>query len=136
MKNILGLLLLVGMSFSSVYAAELNLPIVRVFMHTPGDYSVMYMGTNNVVHAQRLGRLSGVTGEWIKMNHFSGWSGWSMSQTIVADVSVDKPMYVHLIGKGSSVYMVIHIHSPKEVSGGEWSTGGKYPVRGQTVVVE
>ena len=141
MKIFLALLL----SVVVVSAAELKLPIVRVFMHTPGDYSVMYMvGTNSVIHVTRISSASsydsgGVIAEWSSRNHsrFLG-STFVTSQTIVADVPADKPMYVHLIGKRSSVDVVIHIHSPQEVSGGEWSTstGGRRPVRGQTVVVK
>ncbi len=140
MKTILGFLLLVGMSLSSVYAAELKLPIVRVFMHMPGDYSVMYIDVNKVVHAERFKEYRNVKGvgvvkTWIN-NYHSGWNGSVITQTIVADVPTDKPMYVQAFGDGNEVQIFIHIHSPKEISGGEWSTGGKYPVRGTTVVVE
>ncbi len=45
-------------------------------------------------------------------------------------------MYVKVTGDGTSFVMAIHIHSAEEIGCGEWSTGGKYPKKQDTVIVQ
>jgi len=123
----------------SAKADQFLMNIDRVFMHTPGDYTVAYVDSHKVVVFERLNSPRGELWNWIKGNgHWSGWNGVSISSVVIADVAIDKPMYI--IAKAASseniVGVEIHVHSPKDIDGGEWSTGGKHPQHAQTSVIE
>jgi hypothetical protein len=133
------LILLALTSIPAFTAEDLKLDIARVFMHNPGDYTVMHVDNNAVVHAERIvwgSRNPHKIGRWLEK--CGTWSGAVITeQILVADVPQDKPMWVHLkkIESGRA-RATIHIHSPKEISGAEWSTGGKHPTKAMTVDVE
>ena len=90
--------------------------IVRVFMHLPGDYSVLVLDGNE---------LKSIT-------FYAG------HPRLVADVPNDKPMWYEakMRRNGWTASAIIHIHAPKDVDGAGWQRGGKFRTSGTTTVVE
>ena len=123
-------------------ADELRLNIVRVFMHLPNDYSVMYETTTyHKLKVERLWTLNPRKGDtiiemWTK-KHWTPTDGIHVTQELIADVPDNKPMYILLVGDGTYVTATIHIHSPSEINGAGWVSGKpKNLTMGQTTVVE
>lgn len=62
---------------------------------------------------------------WNPLAHSNrGWEG----DKIFADVPSGEPMWAEVStyegqGRGANVRAVIHVHSPSEIDGGEWSHG-------------
>jgi hypothetical protein len=87
--------------------------ILRVFMHEPNDYSIMYKQIDEL-KTIRIGRAR-----------------------VMADVPEGKPMWAKWLEADDSHHnkceAEIHIHSPKDIDGGAWNHGKRG--RGQTVVL-
>lgn len=104
--------------------------VERVFMHQPGDYSVVYREDESRLDTIRIRKYSSDL-----------YSVDDVQQVIYADVEPGKPIYLLFKGKYNGLYQTnlsaeIHIHSSQEINGAEWETGGKYPRKNQTVPVE
>lgn len=101
---------------------ETRQQIERVFMHTPGGYSVV---------VNDGGEIKVKTFEWAAPIHGGG------KLSVLADVPEGEPMYYTGLqyGEGGGyLEVVIHIHSAKDINGAGWDRG-KFG-RGQTNVVE
>ena len=112
--------LLTGMSFLFlVIGCETRpdgserLNVIRVFMHEPGDYSVMYQ-----------------EGKEVKTLSLVCYRGVQ----VLADVPKGEPMYYEKTWKKhESARHVIHVHSPQDIKGGGWSNEDSH---GQTIPIE
>jgi hypothetical protein len=133
-------------SLAAIDPNVFQMNIDQVFMHEPGDYSVAYTTPSKVVVIERINWCKSTSNsgdEYRISSYINGIKGprWLDYGTlkdvvIVADVSHGEPMYVKCVNKDSAVTVYIHIHSATEISGGEWSTGGKHHREQQTVPVE
>lgn len=123
--------------------------IERVFMHLPGDYSVMYK-KNDVYHIERIKtwRYSsedriGVIPNWILDKVKENYGELQMDkvhwETILkADLPSETPMFMEIKFSSTDIpgfTAIIHLSSANEVSGGEWRTPAKFPMRQQTTVI-
>jgi hypothetical protein len=65
---------------------------------------------------------------------------WNHTVKVVTDVGPKDRMWALYKKSGTKLDPIdsleVHIHDPKELNGGEYSTGGKFPQRSQTVPVE
>ncbi|RDJ34948.1 MAG: hypothetical protein DWQ19_08935 [Crenarchaeota archaeon] len=100
--------------------------VQRVFMHLPGQYSIM---VNDEIIP-----LFGQHGTW--------WSYQTKSK-IIKDVPENEPMYATIIWEqntfsGNRVMdkVIIHIHSPDDLNGAGWDDGTKFHRQGTTKVLE
>lgn len=119
-------------------------PVVRVFKHGVGRYSVMVEEEKEVkdyyLGGWGLPQIKGI--DPLSMGS-RGDSDWPSTSRVFADVPQDKPMYVEIFYDkvtGNSVSwdinVAIHVHSGKEFEGGSWSSGGKHPQSGDVQVVQ
>lgn len=100
--------------------------IVRVFVHNPGEYSVLI---------EKDGKLIDRSFSW----HVIGSGG---TVEIATDASQGEPMYATITyyekeGSDHHQDVVIHVHSPQDLEGGGWSRRvGKHTHTGKTNVLE
>ena len=141
MKRLFVVLLVLSAVMSLSAKADLVMQIDRVFMNKPGDYSIAYTQPNKAVGVEKLNeyyKLDSPTlfWDWANKNYLSDWNPTEVHETIIADVPQDKPMYLLATGQRSKIKVEIHVHSSKDINGGEWSTGEKNPKHGQTQTIE
>jgi hypothetical protein len=121
MRNLilLCLLLLSGCNCKVAETEQRIDNIVRIFMHSPKKYTFFQSLPGNKIDSMM----------------------YSVDKVdLIADVPTGEAMWaVYRLSRsvsGSSDNLEIHIHSVSEINGGEWSSGGKNPIRGQTTVIE
>jgi hypothetical protein len=143
MKSTLKLVAVLVVLFAGILqtkAETMTMEVQRVFMHKPGEYSVMYTNTDQDATVEILNRGDRKPGgeywDWVLKNHWSDWNGVKVTEKLKVDVAPGKPMYIKVTGSGNSVTVEIHIHSVSEVNGGDWSEGTKYQKSYRTEVVE
>lgn len=131
MKKIFYILCILGCLILNINSSQANdgrtkRNCVRVFMHSPGDYSVMVQ-----------------EGDELVVVHLKDGSPYGVKPKIFKDVSKNKKMYykVDIIppsfwGASYTTYsnIEIHVHSEKDINGAGWNRG-KFG-RGQTEVIE
>jgi hypothetical protein len=106
--------------------------VERVFMHTPGVYSVM-VKEGEFLKAYYPADL------WQSRGNIRG----NTNTEIVADVPPDAPMWLEMwkekdysFGSPSETRTIIHIHNPDDVGGGGWRSGKGGRYHHQTEVIE
>ncbi len=96
-------------------------PVVRVFMHNPGEYSFLYQ-----------------EGKELKSYSFQWLMNGNKYYKIFTDVENGSPMWAEIIKIPPRIgndewYMNIHIHNSNEINGGNFRNGKN---NGQTIEVE
>lgn len=148
-RTIHTLLFFITLLTFNTLAEDLKMDISRVFMHQPGDYSIMYSNqVNKIISVEKINgswiarpgqRGTGVIGSYLKRNFDWIDNFYSIEQILIADVPADKPMFLVIKHVGRGKFKVsIHIHTVRDVGGGEWETSqtGSHRPRGQTRVIE
>jgi hypothetical protein len=110
-------------STTPVNAEERIENVTRVMMHSPNKFTLYIQQSESPELLVRKFE--------VPCNH---------TVKVVTDVGPKDRMWALHKTTGTKLdpveYLEVHIHDPKELNGGEYSTGGKFPQRSQTVPVE
>ena len=146
MKKLLVVLLWIVMATNVALAEEAHIDgVLRVFMHQPGDYSVMTSEENGEYKIYRIWpRYTYGSGAWLTSVSFfskcySAWSGVKVEQVLKQLPKNEKKMYLLATGylEEHKIIVTIFITSEKDVDGGDWEVWFRHNSKqeGRTAVV-
>jgi hypothetical protein len=114
---------------------EERIPICAVYMHREMDYSVSFSGENKELITRNVLEVSK---DWAFRNDFVKKNNSTQNYSslkIFQDVPQGENKYLLLKGLGVDVAVEIHINTHEDISGADWTTGGKNPTKSRTVPI-